>query len=77
MTVYLDTAFAVNGSVNYLLLLSAAYLAGAPLRRGRFLLAAALGGLYAAASFVPALAATRLSSRTRQRTSNAVSASRA
>lgn len=38
MTVYLDTAFAVNGSVNYLLLLSAAYLAGAPLRRGRFLL---------------------------------------
>ena len=55
MTVYLDTAFAVNGSVNYLLLLSAAYLAGAPLRRGRFLLAAALGGLYAAASFVPAL----------------------
>ena len=53
MTVYLDTAFAVNGSVNYLLLLSAAYLAGAPLRRGRFLLAAALGGLYAAASFVP------------------------
>ena len=56
MTVYLDTAFAVNGSVNYLLLLSAAYLAGAPLRRGRFLLAAALGGLYAAASFVPALA---------------------
>ena len=31
MTVYLDTAFAVNGSVNYLLLLSAAYLAGAPL----------------------------------------------
>lgn len=59
MTVYLDTAFAVNGSVNYLLLLSAAYLAGAPLRRGRFLLAAALGGLYAAASFVPALAFLR------------------
>ena len=58
MTVYLDTAFAVNGSVNYLLLLSAAYLAGAPLRRGRFLLAAALGGLYAAASFVPALIAS-------------------
>ncbi len=27
VTVYLDTAFAVNGSVNYLLLLSAAYLA--------------------------------------------------
>lgn len=59
MTVYLDTAFAVNGSVNYLLLLSAAYLAGAPLRRGRFLLAAVLGGLYAAASFVPALAFLR------------------
>lgn len=59
MTVYLDTAFAVNGSVNYLLLLSAAYLAGAPLRRGRFLLAAALGGLYAAASFAPALAFLR------------------
>lgn len=59
MTVYLDTAFAVNGSVNYLLLLSAAYLAGAPLRRGRFLLAAALGGLYAAASFVPVLAFLR------------------
>ena len=36
MTVYLDTAFAVNGSVNYLLLLSAAYLAGAPLRRVEF-----------------------------------------
>ena len=59
MTVYLDTAFAVNGSVNYLLLLSAACLAGAPLQRGRFLLAAALGGLYAAASFVPALAFLR------------------
>ena len=59
MTVYLDTACAVNGSVNYLLLLSAACLAGAPLQRGRFLLAAALGGLYAAASFVPALAFLR------------------
>ena len=55
MTVYLDTAFALNSAVNYFLLLSAARLAGAPIRRGRFLLAAALGGLYAAATFLPSL----------------------
>ena len=59
MTVYLDTAFALNGAVNYLMLLSAARLAGAPLRRWRLGLAAGLGGLYAAAVFVPGLAVLR------------------
>ncbi len=53
MTVYIDQVFLLNAIVDYLLLLCAAQLAGEPLRRGRMALAAALGGLYAAAVFLP------------------------
>ena len=59
MTVYVDTAFAVNSAVNYLLLLTAARLAGAPFRQRRLWLAAAFGGLYAAAVFFPGFAFLR------------------
>lgn len=51
--VYADEVFLLNGIVDYLLLLSAARLAGEPLRRLRMALAAALGGVYAAAIFFP------------------------
>ncbi|MDE6108066.1 MAG: sigma-E processing peptidase SpoIIGA, partial [Oscillospiraceae bacterium] len=51
--VYIDEAFALNTIMDYLLLLSSARLAGEPLHRGRMALAAALGGLYAAALFLP------------------------
>lgn len=54
MTVYVDAVFGLNGLINYLMLLSSARLAGAPFRHGRLLLAAALGGLYAAAACWPA-----------------------
>ncbi len=53
MTVYIDQVFLLNAIVDYLLLLCAAQLAGEPLRRGRMALSAALGGLYAAAVFLP------------------------
>lgn len=52
-TVYIDEVFGLNFLMDYLLLLCAARLAGESLRRFRFLLAAVLGGLYAAASFLP------------------------
>ena len=51
--VYLDSVFCLNALMDYLLLLVTARLAGIPLRRGRYLLAALLGGLYAAAGFLP------------------------
>lgn len=54
--IYIDTLFLLNAVVDYLLLLAAARLAGEPLRRRRFVLGAALGGLYAAAIFLPGLA---------------------
>ena len=44
--VYWDRVVVLNGIVDYLLLLSAAWLSGLPLRRGRLVLWAALGGLY-------------------------------
>lgn len=53
--IYIDTLFLLNALVDYLLLLAAARLAGEPLRRWRFALGAALGGLYAAAIFLPGL----------------------
>ena len=53
--IYIDTLFLLNALVDYLLLLAAARLAGEPLRRGRFALGAALGGLYAVAIFLPGL----------------------
>lgn len=51
--VYLDSVFALNALMDYLLYLVTARLAGVPLRRGRYLLAALAGGLYAAAVFLP------------------------
>lgn len=53
--VYVDKVFLLNGIVDYLLLLSAARLAGEPLHRLRMALAAALGGIYAAAVFFRSL----------------------
>ncbi len=53
--IYVDTLFLLNALVDYLLLLAAARLAGERLRRGRFALGAVLGGLYAAAIFLPGL----------------------
>ena len=53
--IYVDTLFLLNTLVDYLLLLAAARLAGEPLRRWRFALGAALGGLYAVAIFLPGL----------------------
>lgn len=53
--IYIDTLFLLNALVDYLLLLAAARLAGEPLRRWRFVLGAALGGLYAVAIFLPGL----------------------
>ena len=51
--VYIDSVFLFNALTDYLLLLCAARLAGRPLRRLRFVLAAALGGAYAVAVFLP------------------------
>ena len=51
--VYIDSVFVLNTVMDYLLLLSAARLAGLPLRRKRYLLAALAGGAYAAAVFLP------------------------
>lgn len=53
--IYVDTLFLLNAVIDYLLLLCAARLAGEPLRRLRFALGAALGGLYAVALFLPGL----------------------
>lgn len=53
--IYVDTLFLLNALVDYLLLLASARLAGEPLRRVRFALGAALGGLYAVAIFLPGL----------------------
>ena len=51
--VYIDSVFVLNAAMDYLLLLLAARLAGLPLRRKRYLLAALAGGAYAAAVFFP------------------------
>lgn len=53
--VYVDTVFALNGAMDYLLLLSAAKLSAAPFRRLRLALGAGLGGLYAVLVFLPGL----------------------
>ena len=52
-TVYIDRVFILNTLADYLLLLTAARLAGVPLRRGRLILSALLGGVYAVAVFLP------------------------
>jgi len=53
MTVYIDEVFLLNALVDYLLLLCTGRLAGAVLIRKRLALAAFLGGLYAAAAWLP------------------------
>lgn len=53
--IYIDSVFVLNALMDYLLLLCAARLAGLPLRRGRYALAALAGGGYAAAVFLPGL----------------------
>lgn len=53
MVIYADVLFGLNALIDYLLLLASARLAGTPLRRGRFLLAAGVGGIYAVCVFVP------------------------
>ena len=53
--VYLDSVFTLNAVMDYLLLVCTARLAGRPLRRGRYLLASLLGGVYASAVFLPGL----------------------
>ena len=54
--VYLDSVFVLNSLLDYLLLLCTARLAGVPLRRLRYVFGALLGGLYAAAGFLPGCA---------------------
>lgn len=51
--IYADSVFFLNALMDYLLLLATARLAGIPLRRWRYLLAALLGGSYAVACFLP------------------------
>lgn len=53
--VYLDSVFVLNTLMDYLLVLCTGRLAGLPLRRKRYLLAALFGGIYAAAVFLPGL----------------------
>lgn len=53
--IYIDSVFTLNALMDYLLLLSAARLAGLPLRRRRYVCAALIGGAYAAAVFLPGL----------------------
>lgn len=53
--IYVDELFFLNALTDYLLLLSCARLRGSALRRGRFALAAALGGVYAVLAAIPPL----------------------
>ena len=51
--VYIDSVFVLNAATDYLLFLITARLAGLIPRRGRYALAACVGGLYAAAAWLP------------------------
>ena len=55
--VYADSVLLLNTAMNYVLLLGTARLAGRPLRRKRYALAAFLGGVYAVAVFLPEMEA--------------------
>ena len=55
-TVYLDELFALNMCIDYFLLLGTAKVCARPYRRGRFALAAALGGLWCCLALLPAMA---------------------
>ncbi len=54
-TLYLDELFVLNLAIDYFLLLAAAKVCALPYRRGRFSLAAALGGLWSCLAVLPAL----------------------
>lgn len=56
--IYIDSLFALNFILNYLLLLLSARLTGAPFKRLRLALAAALGAGYAVLTVLPAFAFT-------------------
>ena len=56
MTVYVDLLFALNMTINYLLLRGSAAVGGCPAVIWRHLTAAALGGVYAVASVLPGVA---------------------
>ena len=58
--IYLDSLFALNLLADYLMLLCAGRLCSLVLRRKRYLLAALLGALYAAAVYLPGLGFLRL-----------------
>ena len=53
--VYADSVFLLNGAMDYVLFLVTARLAGIPLKRRRYLLAALLGAVHAVAFFLPGL----------------------
>ncbi len=53
MTVYLDGVWLINGFVDYLLLAVSGNLTAAPIRRGRLILAGALGGIYGVLCLLP------------------------
>ena len=50
--VYIDQVLMLNGLIDYLLLLSAARLAGMPLHRLRLVIASSMGGIYASVLFL-------------------------
>ena len=53
--VYADSVFLLNGAMDYVLFLVTARLAGIPLKRRRYALAALLGAFYAVSVFLPGL----------------------
>ena len=53
--IYLDQLFAVNLLIDYCIVLAAARMSGVELRRGRYVLAAVAGAVYAALSVLPPL----------------------
>lgn len=54
--IYVDSLFVLNLIIDYLLCLSSARVCGVYLRRGRYLMAAALGALYSVAIYLPGCA---------------------
>jgi len=58
-TVYLDELFVLNLAIDYILLLFSAKLLALPLRRRRYLAAAALGAAWSAVSLLPGFAVLR------------------
>lgn len=52
-TIYIDRLFALNLIIDYFVLLGSARVGGVKLRRGRYLISAALGAVYAALSILP------------------------